>query len=308
MRDFVQNVFDACPEPTPLMEQINQESETLLASVQELQNNIAEKQSALEPLKSQLETEIEALKTTIEEQQAAIESEISEQDSKTNELKDALQAIKDETIAVLEAAQDQMSQFEDRIDSGRDLVESANTTAQAAIGEIHGRMDKGRELLVEATDTANANIDALQVTIDETLQLTETVATDMIDQVDQGIRDTGAKVEEMVGVSFADLESVFTAGMEMVQGNVIESGVNMALDELQTQIEGQLNEIIASLVAQLVETLGRVRESLFGNAEESSLERKALEPILDQLDSILDPLFSAVDSIKGMAEMVGISV
>jgi paraquat-inducible protein B len=96
--------------------------------------------------------------------------------------------------------------------------------------------------------------------------------------------------------------------MELVQGNVIENGVNMLLDDLQNQIQDQLNALIDQLLDQVVETLGNVREGLFGNAEEAGLERKALEPILDKLQEILSPLFSAVDHVKGMASMVGIDV
>ena len=82
----------------------------------------------------------------------------------------------------------------------------------------------------------------------------------------------------------------------------------MGLDALQSQIEEQLNQVIDQLLEQMVETLGDVREGLFGNADEASLERQATQLVLDQLENVMEPLFSAVDSIKSLASMVGISV
>jgi ElaB/YqjD/DUF883 family membrane-anchored ribosome-binding protein len=308
MRGFVQEIHDTSPEATPLMERINAEAQALLGTVEQVQANITEKQGALEEIAGRIQSSMDALMATAEEAQQFVEQQVAEVDAKTAELKETLTTIKDGVVSALDATQRQMEDYRGHIETGRQLVESANEAAQAVIGEVHDHVEAGREALTAATDFANDKIDGFQAKIDETLQATEQLASNLIEQVDTGIRETGAKVEEMIGVSFADLQSGFGTAMELLQGNVIENGVNMALDALQNEIQGHLNQIIDDLLAELVETLGRVREGLFGSAEEASLERKMLEPVLDQLGKILDPLFSAVDHIKGMAEMVGISV
>lgn len=308
MRDFVQQIYDIGPTATPLMEQINGESEELLGLVQNLQTNITEKQSSVEELRGRVTERMTALRGKVEEQQALIEKELADCDAKTEEMKQALEQIKESVTTALETAQEQMDDFREHVDAGRELVLAANEAAQGVVQEVTGHVENGRQLLHEATDFANARVDDFQGKIDETFELTEQVASNLIEQVDTGIRDTGAKIEEMVGVSFADLGSAFSTGMELVQGNVFENGVNMLLDDLQSQIEEQLNALIDQLLEQVVSTLGNVRESLFGNAEEAGLQRKATEEVLDVLKNILDPLFSAVDHIKGMASMVGIDV
>lgn len=308
MRDFVQQIFDVGPTATPLMTQINGEADALLGLVKDFQANVERKQTEVETLNGRVEEGLAALQAKVAEQQALLEQQTDAVSDKTDELKSALDEVKTGVISALETAQQQMEEFRSHVDSGRELVEAANQTCQGVVEEVTGHVEEGRQLMHQATDYANDQIDGFQAKIDETFELTEATASNLIEQVDSGIRDTGAKVEEMVGMSFEDMASTFTAGMELVQGNVIENGVNAAMDELQGTVEEQLNTLIDQLLEQVVGTLGNVRESLFGNAEEASLERKALEPILDQLGSILDPLFDAVDHVKGMASMVGIDV
>jgi|GEM_PF-4472790 len=308
MRDFVQQIFDVGPTATPLMTEINGEADALLGLVKDFQANAQEKQAEVEAMSGRVEEGLNSLRAKVEEQQTLLEQQTDAVSAKTEELKSALDEVKTGVITALETAQQQMEEFSAHVNSGRELVEQANETCQGVVEEVTGHIEDGRQLLHDATDYANDQIDGFQAKIDETFEFTEATASNLIDQVDTGIRDTGAKVEEMVGMSFEDMASTFTAGMEMVQGNVIENGVNAALDELQGSVEEQLNALIDQLLEQVVSTLGGVRESLFGNAEEASLERKALEPILDQLGVVLDPLFDAVDHVKGMASMVGIDV
>jgi chaperonin cofactor prefoldin len=308
MRDFVQQIFDVGPTAVPLMEQLNQESEALLSSVQDLQRNVEEKQSSLDSLQGQLQQQMASLKQKVAEKQQLVDQQTEETKAKTEELKAGLQEIQDGITDALETAQQVMDDFRGHIDTGRQLVESANEAAQSVLTDVNSAIDQGRQALHAATDFGNQQVDALQSKIDETFDFTENMASSLIAGVDEGLRATGAKIEEMTGISFGDLQSVFTSGMEMVQGNVIENGVNMALDQLQSMIQEQLNQAIDTLLEEMVSCLGNIRENLFGNAEEAGLERKLLEPILDQLDTILDPLFSAVDHLKGIAAMVGIDV
>ena len=308
MRGDVTRCFDLSPSATPLFEQVNQEGDALRDVVGQLQDNVQEKQASLDNLADQIQTKMSALRERVAEEQARVEQEVDQTDRKVEEFKDAIGEVKDGIIGALEGAQQQMSDFREHVDTGRELVESANEAAQGVIGEVHDHVNSGREALGQATDFANEQVDNLQAGIDQTFQLTEQIASTVIDSVEDGLRETGSKVEEMTGVSFEDLGSAFTTGVELVQGNVIENGVNMALDALQSMIQEQLNQVIDQLVALMVETMDDVRENLFGNAEDAGLERQLLEPILDQLGNIMDPLFAAVDSISSMAAMVGIDV
>jgi molybdopterin converting factor small subunit len=308
MRDFVQEMFDTGPQANPLMERINQESQGLLAAVEALQGDIVQKQAALEDLRGRLQSQMDILTATLGDQQQLVEREIASCDQKTQELKDGIGQIKDGIVAALDAAQQQLNEYQSHVEQGRQMVENANQAAQQLITTVHGGIQQGREALHQATDFANQRIDDLQGTIDDTLQQTEALASQLIDHVDTGIRETGSKVQEMVGTSFSDLQSMFGSAMELLQGNVIQNGVNMILDDLQSRIQTELNQLIDQIVAELVQHLASTREGLFSNAQSAGLERKALEPILNQLDDILKPLFSAVDHLKGMASMVGIDL
>ncbi len=308
MRDVIAQIFEAAPSASPLLEQVNQESEALMGIVGELQENIGSKQTALADVASRRNEKMSELQTKASEQQSRLESEVADVDAKVGELKRGLDEIKEGVTSALEAAQQQMDGFRGQVDAGRELVSGANEAAQAAISTVHDQIQAGRESLHRATDYANEQIDGFQSKIDETMEFTENMATNLMDRMEEGMRDTGAKVEEMTGMSFEEMHSVFTSGMEMVQGNVIENGVNMVLDDLQGRIEQQANQLIDQLVDELVGALGNVRESVFGNAEDAGLERKATEAVLDALETVLDPMFSAIDHIKGMASMVGIDI
>ncbi len=308
MRDFVEQIFEVAPTASPLMEQINQASSELLTSVQSLQSKVTETQGALSGMQSRLSEKLSSLQQRVGQSNQAVQQEKADTEAKTTAFKETIGEITEGVTGALETAQQQMESFRGHVDTARQWVEDANETAQGVIQTVHGHVDQGRQLLHQATDFADTAIDGLQSKIDDTLSFAESTYTNLADGVETGLRDAGAKIEEMTGVSFADMKDVFTSGMELVQGNVIENGVNMALDSLQGMIQEQLNQLVDQLLDEMMSCLGNIRENLFGNAEESGLERKMLEPILNQLDSILDPLFSAVDHLKGLAAMVGIDV
>lgn len=308
MRDVIQQIFDVSPGANPLLEQINQESETLMGVVSQLQENVNEKQSSLSALSARVQAQMTSLQQKVAEQQELVESEVADCDSKVAELRRGVEEIKDGVTGALEAAQQQMDDFRGHVDAGRETIEAANEAAQAVISEVHDHIQTGREALHSATDFANEQVDGFQAKIDETMQFTETTATNLLNQMEEGVRDTGAKVEEMVGMSFEEMHSGFMQGMELVQGNVLQAGVDTVLDDLQGRIEQQANQLIDQIVDELVGALGNVRESIFGNAEEAGLERQATEAVLDALKEILSPLFDAVDHIKDMASMVGIDI
>lgn len=308
MRGFIQEIFDAAETPASLLEELVAEAQNLVADTDAVGAILEEQQAAVEQMSSEISEQMNSVRESIAAEQERLESRIETTSAEAEELKSTIDDVTEEISSALEVAQQQMEEFRGHVESGREMVEAANQAAQGVISQVQEHINTGREALEGATDFANDQVDALQGRIDETFQATEQFATQLIDDVETGLRDVGSKVEEMTGVSFEELHSGFSTAMELVQGNVFENGVNMALDQLQTMIQDELNSVIDRLLELFVETMANVRESLFGKAEESGLERQMLEPILDQLDTLLSPLFDAVDHIKSLAEMVGIDV
>jgi ABC-type transporter Mla subunit MlaD len=305
---FVEELLAAARSaPDPLSEVATQ-VESLSQSITRVGENLSGKQESLQTLRDQVQERLTSVQGELEQQTQAVNSAAEALGDKGEVLTEAIGAVAEGVSEALEVAQQQLDDFSTHIEAGREAVEAANETAQGVLGEIQNGINAGREALQAGSEYAFEQIDALQGTIDETLQTTEQIASSLVEGVDNGIREAGAKIEEMTGVSFADLQGGFGTAVELLQGNVFENGANMALDSLQSMIEEQLNQIIDQLLDLMVQTMGRVREGLFGSAEEAGLERKMLEPILDALQPALDPLFSAVDGLKSLAEMVGIDV
>ena len=308
MREFAQSLADLSPTVAPLLEEVSQEADTLQGVVGDLMNQVQARQSDLGTLTNSVKEQISSLREKVAEEQSRLEQDVTDTEAKTEELRGAIETVKTNVIEGLEGAQERMTEFQGAIDQGRQTVETANEAVQGVIGTVQEHIQAGQHALHSAVDFGNQQVDVLRGEIENIKNVTEAKADELINNVEEGIRDTGARVEEMVGVSFADMGDMFGGAMEMLQGNVVENGVNSALDMLQEKIEGTVREILDSLTDQLIGMLGQVREGLFGDMDSAGLERKALEPILDQLDNIMDPLLSAFDYIKGIAAMVGIDV
>lgn len=305
---FVEDVLAAARSASDPLSEVVTQVQGLSQSVTTVGENLTSKQEQLQTYRDQVQERITSLQGELEQQTQAVNDAASTLGDKGTVLTDAIESVAEGVSEALEVAQQQLDDFSSHIETGQQAVEAANETAQGVLSEIQNGVNAGREALQAGSEYAFEQIDALQGTIDETLQTTEQIASDLIAGVDDGIRDAGSKIEEMTGVSFADLQSGFGSAVELLQGNVFENGANMALDSLQGMIQEQLNQIIDQLLDLMTQTLGRVREGLFGSAEEAGLERKMLEPILDALQPALEPLFAATDALKGLAEMVGIDV
>lgn len=305
---FVEDVLAAARSAADPLSEVVIQVEGLSQSITVVGSNLATKQEQLQSFRAQVQERVTSLQGELEQQTQAVNDAAGLLGDKGSVLKDAIDSVAAGVSEALGVAQQQLNEFSSHVEAGQQAVEAANQTAQGILADIQSGINAGREALQAGSEYAFEQVDALQGTIDETFQTTEQIASDLIAGVDEGIRDAGSKIEEMTGVSFADLQSGFGTAVEMLQGNVFENGANMALDSLQGMIQEQLNQIIDQLLDMMTQTLGRVREGLFGSAEEAGLERKMLEPILDALQPALEPLFSAVDGLKSLAEMVGIDV
>lgn len=305
---FVEDVLAAARSSSDPLSEVVTQVQGLSQSITTVGENLTSKQEQLQTYRDQVQERMTSLQGELEQQTQAVNDAASTLGDKGTVLTDAIESVAEGVSEALEVAQQQLDDFSSHIETGQQAVEAANETAQGVLSEIQNGVNAGREALQAGSEYAFEQIDGLQGTIDETLQTTEQIASDLIAGVDEGIREAGSKIEEMTGVSFADLQSGFGSAVELLQGNVFENGANMALDSLQGMIQEQLNQIIDQLLDLMTQTLGRVREGLFGSAEEAGLERKMLEPILDALQPALEPLFAATDSLKGLAEMVGIDV
>jgi len=308
MRDFVQSLSDLNPTVAPSLETVSQQAQELQGSVETLMSSVQSQQSELQSLQSEVEGNITSLVGKAGEEQGNLEQQVTDLSSKTDQLRERIEESKNTIVEGLEAAQGQMTELKGHIDEGKEAIESANEAAQSVIGAAQEHIQAGQHALMEAVDLGGRTVDGLREQISQVKSETEATALEYTERIDEGIRDTGARVEDMVGMSFDEMHSTFNGAMEMLQGNIVQQGVQEALSMLDQEIQVRLQEILHQLTENMCSVLADVREKLFGDMESSGATREVMDIALEALDPALEPLFSVFDGFKSLAAMVGIDL
>jgi SMC interacting uncharacterized protein involved in chromosome segregation len=308
MRDFIQSLSDLNPTVAPSLETVSQQAGELQGSVETLMSQVETQQSELQSMKGDIEGKVTSLIGKAGEEQGSLEQQVTDISSKTDELRSRIEESKNTVVEGLEAVQGQMTELKGHIDDGREAIEGANEAAQGVISQAQEHIQAGQHALMEAVDLGNRTVDGLREQISQVKSETEATALDYTERIDEGIRDTGARVEEMVGMTFDEMNSTFTGAMEMLQGNIVQQGVQEALSMLDQEIQTRLQEILRELTGNMCGVLEDVREKLFGDMENSGATREVMDLALEALDPALEPLFAVFDGFKSLAAMVGIDL
>jgi hypothetical protein len=80
------------------------------------------------------------------------------------------------------------------------------------------------------------------------------------------------------------------------------------LDETQQTVEQQLRQGVDALLAQLTEALRHISSQLNQSQSSSTFERQLLEPVFEQLQRALEPVFDALANVRSAAASVGIFI
>lgn len=308
MRDFVQSLFDLNPTVAPSLETVAGQAEELQGSVETLMSQVQTQQSELQSLQGEVQSQVTGLTGKASEEQGNLEQQVADMSSKTEELRGRIEESKNSIVEGLEAVQGQMTELRGHIDDGKEAIEGANEAAQGVISQTQENIQAGQHALMEAVDLGNRTVEGLRDQISQVKSETEATALDYTERIDEGIRETGARVEDMVGMTFDEMNSTFTSAMEMMQGNIVQQGVQEALSMLDQEIQTRLQEILRELTDNMCGVLEGVREKLFGDMENSGATREVMDLALDALEPALEPLFSVFDGFKSLAAMVGIDL
>ncbi len=259
-------------------------------------------------LKSTVEQGLQKLSSRFDEASGEIERTMTSVEQEAQGLQDSIGAVRMNLEQALTGAEDQLRELGTRMSEGHQTLSQANDAAQKLILTTHEHVETGRKALEEAYGAANERVDALQQKLGTMEQQTLEKAEGLVSHMTAGLGEAQEHVGEMIGTSFQQIVDTFHAGVDAIQNDVIERGVEEATDEVRQQIQEELQKVIDAVVEQLSTVLDRTKEALFGETEDARGTRRLTEPILNQLEGMVDPLESAFDHIRSMASMVGIDL
>ena len=206
-----------------------------------------------------------------------------------------------------EASSDRLTAITEEVhELGAEVERTAATVSAAGERAAEGMAALQASVVSAAGDSLEGGETAVQALDDQCDELSAAVAQTResfaaaVAQLTQATRNHAEQFKAAARESlFEPLRENFSDAMERGDSSHLSQ-----LDSLLSEVEASV-ERLADLLVEALTALGR---SLSDATDGSSAERAALEPALDAVQVVLDPLLEQVERVKDLASMVGIDV
>ena len=126
---------------------------------------------------------------------------------------------------------------------------------------------------------------------------------------DEKIKESDGEVNERMDIlftSFNDEKDSFNTKFTEISQQIIREQVDSLLEELQENIETELKGLADEAVQEVAETISEMSGKITEAKDESATKREVIEPLFEQLEGVIDPVESAVEYVKDLADQWGV--
>jgi uncharacterized protein Yka (UPF0111/DUF47 family) len=224
----------------------------------------------------------QALSQATQEVQSTLQEHAAQAHAVAQTLQHATDSLQYEAVAAFQ-------QLSTAIEASAAQILEAEQGAEQAWSQCEQELGK----LNSAVTEARSHADALSQSLQGTLKSTE-------DQLVSSVHNWVAAMDKSVVTDHANevqhvLDTVSSDVQRMVQ---------QGTQTLQTEATHQVDQIVSDAVHQV----GDVGHQLLGVGEQSDATRRILAPLVEQLDRMKDPLKDLTESVRSIADSVGVHI
>lgn len=280
----------ALSEKTALLQQLSDDVES----------NLKEKQDSLEDSIEEINSLAEKLQQEYDERKTHIATEIEALEADTTDLVQTLSHAQEETGTEVEKANEfigtvqlQIVEHDAAIQAGHQEVETIINTVQEHIGNFQAQ-------IITAVGTVEGHISQLQTQITGAKDLASAQVANLSGSINATQQKVFEEIEAMVS-EFVSLKSSFEEKLNFLNTDLIEQELESMITQVRNVIETELQELINAAIAKVLEMIESIAEKINDANSTTLAGRQEMEPLVEQMRDMLEPLQAVIDKIKDIA-------
>lgn len=297
MNDTLAALAQAIATVPDELSQLTHGAQTLQTTVEALETQLTEKQTALAGLMDQIAAAFHQLTDEIAAHHGAAETAIAELESDAIALQEAFETAQSELTTDLQSMQEKMTDFTEHLDQGKETVEAAHQSSQTALNQLQAGIQTGQSQIAAAQATVGQTIQQLQAGM--------TAAQSMATQHMETFAETIAQSEstvlshvQMLTTQFSDVQSDLEGTITDVLEQSLQPSVDGFLRDVQQQIDGELKDSAEQAIHSFSDTVDGMCDRIASATEDASGARQLLQPLFDQLEGYISPVQSAIEAVE----------
>ncbi|MDF1755317.1 MAG: hypothetical protein P1U89_21185 [Verrucomicrobiales bacterium] len=308
MNESFQSIINDAPRIISAMETLTESTGSLRVAASEFTQNLNSSDARIKAFVAENTEKIESLRGTIDDSRTLLKNRVEATHTGMNDLNSRITEMKDEVVSDLSETTESMDMFIELLESGKGSVEGANEEAQNALDAFYEMMGQGGSEMGEVVEQTSVNLDLLASGIEEALSNSAEQIANLTTNVEEVANQTESNLSDLVENSLGTAAETLVTSLDGISGELAQNVSDIfqkAQDDFLDGIKGKVDDVVEQ-TSDSIET--KVRQVILAEADRSGIERALMEPAVDALTDVMDPLVDALEYIKDLASSVGISI
>ena len=278
--------------------QVSQSMETLTATLRErlesAQVRISELLSRLEEINGQLS-----------KREGEIETGVADNEESSKALESTLATARKMAETDVTSLKERVGHLRQAVEGHQEKHDQELLDAAAEVKDLEGKVKEdlgGVEQQVQHTDAA---IERVRESIEESKDKTSGSVDALNDKVEEEQQAFASKLQE-TGQLLDGSASDFADKLVQLDGDVIKVAVRALRERTQKMIEDEIKRLIEDLMQKLRQEIMELIGKASASKDEINLIRGAIQPLIEELKALIDPLQDSVSRIRDTADDLGV--
>lgn len=304
LRSVMEQLRNLMPLIPERVEGVAEKGSELRKAAESVVHDYKEVQGQAEALFKEVEAEIAALREEAARHHAELGAAMEQVQNAVESLK-ALDTARGELLAGVGQAGQAMDAFGQAMNAGIEEAKHVGEQFRDGLHLVHQMADTGHQAMSKGLDTAHEAATKLQ----QGMKKGSDDLEQLFDAYSGKLKDHELKllngVEEYLGHA-RDLHQEFDGHVDDILKNVVQKGVDDAIDGLKNAISTGLKSVLDGAVDEVSEAIHGMVEAVTGSKRSSEEGRGQLEPLFKQVDAFFQPVKVVIDAVKSVAESFGV--
>jgi hypothetical protein len=267
---------------TQMRQQCEQRLGTLATAIQALQSSAANTVPAqMTQGLAVMEQRLEALRHSASTGQEVLAASVQRLQAKTAALQERLHQGHERLAQAALQARQAVSATQEQVQAAEQRLLAAFGDSATAVRDLQGQLEQVEVATVTHVDTLQQALQRLQGEVDTTLQHTHEAG---LVPLPQGV----------------------TERLAALHREHITAPVEELLQRTQHDLAEQLRQGVDAMLQQLSSAVRDIERQFSDSRDSSALQRGILQPVLDELQQVWDPVKDASDAVHDLARSLGV--
>ena len=237
-------------------------------------------------------------KSQLEDEIALVEGRLSEVYNTTaSEINVIMQA----SISNFESALDRLESINEEVENTKMLLVDVSQIKDDVLESFKSTITSAEDYASNLAQTARASFEQIVDTVDMHVESIDA-------EIDRFLMSTQGFLKNRIDIPLQEQAKFIADQQEILQEFLREVVMNQYIEALNQNILLELEARIGELVSHLQSLVQVLAEQMISGNEETEKQQVLLREATQVIESVVDPVLSALDNIRSLGSSVGISV